>query len=688
MARRCFIIFAIFLINTALAMAFYDSESLKLDVNIEGGFETIETGSQYNVKEITVNTSFFPKEFKSQEIISIKTEPAGVINKDRAFFVWENPKSRAYSFSIDSEVVTHDDIIEVKKKIRFPLADLSSSLNEYVRPQETIDSDDQEIIRLASKLADGKDDLYNVVFNIAEWTKKNVKYDLSTLTANVSQKASWVLKNKQGVCDEITSLFIAMCRSVGVPAKFVSGIAYTNSDLFEEEWGAHGWAEVYFPGYGWVPFDVTYGQLGYVDTTHVKMSESLDAGSSSTNYEWSGRNVELRTRKIKTTVTVLSKGAKISDFVQMTVKPLKREIDFGSYNVIEVTIRNPNDFYYATEIYLSRTNQEEIYGDESRMVMLKPYEEKRIYWVVKVSDNLENEYVYTFPIVVYTARNSSATSSFKALSQGQFFRYEDARNLLLNMEEEEVKVYSREVMQNCTISKKEMYVYEDAVVQCTVKNAGNDYLEGLKVCMGAICKNAELGISQSSDVNFSLKYPTYGIKEETVSTKNRLVSKFSYIDVVVLDRPDIEITELEYPEQVNFGDDFQLRLNLFKQSSSNPKDVNVSVRFNGRIESFYMSEMNASHRYILNMKGSFLEEGSNNILISADYADGNGYQYNTGKELIISLNKVSLLQKAEIVSYKLDIFLRSLGARNVIFAAIVSGFVFVLAVIIIFRKRT
>ena len=54
--------------------------------------------------------------------------------------------------------------------------------------------------------------------------RKNVKYDITTSTEDVSQKSSWVLKNKIGVCDEITNLFISLNRASGIPARFVSGV--------------------------------------------------------------------------------------------------------------------------------------------------------------------------------------------------------------------------------------------------------------------------------------------------------------------------------------------------------------------------------------------------------------------------------------------------------------------------------
>ena len=83
--------------------------------------------------------------------------------------------------------------------------------------------------------------MYVVTFKVAKWIQENVKYDLSTLTADVVQKSSWVLSNKEGVCDEITNLFISMLRVVGIPARFVSGTVYSN---VINNWGGHGWGDI------------------------------------------------------------------------------------------------------------------------------------------------------------------------------------------------------------------------------------------------------------------------------------------------------------------------------------------------------------------------------------------------------------------------------------------------------------
>ncbi|MBL7100917.1 MAG: transglutaminase domain-containing protein, partial [Nanoarchaeota archaeon] len=360
MKKRSLVLIFFLLISTVFAQDFQNSESLKIDIDVEGSIEVVPESSSYSIKSINVNLSFFPKDGFNQKVLEMNIEPDNEIIDDSIIFEWKNPYEKELSFGFNSRIKIYNKVVEVKDKLSFPIKELSAELEAYTKPSETIDSDDEQIVRLASSLVKGEDDLYEAVFKLAEWTKHNVKYDLSTLTAEVSQKASWVLENKEGVCDEITSLFIALCRAVGIPAKFASGVAYTNSELFEEGWGAHGWSEVYFLDYGWVPFDVTYGEFGFIDPTHVKMRESVDSVSSSTEYEWVSRNVDLKTKGLEIKTELVEEKGKVEEAIELKAEAIKKEAGLGSYNLIEVGVKNLKAHYAATEVYLSKTKSVEI----------------------------------------------------------------------------------------------------------------------------------------------------------------------------------------------------------------------------------------------------------------------------------------------------------------------------------------
>ncbi|HEY8478112.1 MAG TPA: transglutaminase domain-containing protein [Chloroflexota bacterium] len=65
---------------------------------------------------------------------------------------------------------------------------------------------------------------------------------------------------RQGYCDYFATAMTVMLRSVGVPARVASGFAPGEKDPFTgrivvRESQAHSWVEVFFPGYGWIPFE-------------------------------------------------------------------------------------------------------------------------------------------------------------------------------------------------------------------------------------------------------------------------------------------------------------------------------------------------------------------------------------------------------------------------------------------------
>lgn len=63
---------------------------------------------------------------------------------------------------------------------------------------------------------------------------------------------------KRGVCQDISHIFIASARGLGIPARYVSGYLH-RSDGMNEQQAGHAWAEAFVDGLGWVGFDATNG---------------------------------------------------------------------------------------------------------------------------------------------------------------------------------------------------------------------------------------------------------------------------------------------------------------------------------------------------------------------------------------------------------------------------------------------
>jgi len=169
---------------------------------------------------------------------------------------------------------------------------------------------------------------------------------------NTTKKCSWVLKNKIGTCDEFSSLFIALCRSLGIPARYVSGVAYSNIPELEG-FGNHAWAEAYFPGYGWVPFDPTYGEFGFVNPSHIKLKTSADSGNTSTGYEWKGHDFDVIAEKLDISAKLKKTTGIKKPLIKIEADVLKDNVGFGSYNLIEATIENLKNYYIPITLHLS-----------------------------------------------------------------------------------------------------------------------------------------------------------------------------------------------------------------------------------------------------------------------------------------------------------------------------------------------
>ncbi len=72
-----------------------------------------------------------------------------------------------------------------------------------------------------------------------------------------------VLETKRGVCQDFAHLLIGCLRSVGLPARYVSGYMETSPPPGQEKLlgadATHAWVAVFIPGWGWQEVDPTNG---------------------------------------------------------------------------------------------------------------------------------------------------------------------------------------------------------------------------------------------------------------------------------------------------------------------------------------------------------------------------------------------------------------------------------------------
>jgi transglutaminase-like putative cysteine protease len=79
-------------------------------------------------------------------------------------------------------------------------------------------------------------------------------------TTDISTAADAVLAGRRGVCQDFAHLMLALCRSLGLPARYVSGYLADMEQPPDAVLASHAWAEVFLEGHGWLGLDPTHNR--------------------------------------------------------------------------------------------------------------------------------------------------------------------------------------------------------------------------------------------------------------------------------------------------------------------------------------------------------------------------------------------------------------------------------------------
>jgi transglutaminase-like putative cysteine protease len=133
---------------------------------------------------------------------------------------------------------------------------------QYQLPSHFI-SWDEEIVAFAETCLLPNGSLYQGVLNLVK--KIYSEFQFKSGATNVNTPLKTVLKERKGVCQDFSHLAIASLRSVGIPAKYVSGYIETLPPVgkvkLEGSDASHAWISVYIPEMGWCEFDPTNNMI-------------------------------------------------------------------------------------------------------------------------------------------------------------------------------------------------------------------------------------------------------------------------------------------------------------------------------------------------------------------------------------------------------------------------------------------
>lgn len=466
---------------------------------------------------LKLNLFSFPRETETLRVFDLKTNPISILEEKEGeksyLFSWKNLKSGTYDYRLEASIKNSQQFPKVYKKINFPFY-VPDEIKQYTQATKKTESDDFEIKETANKLAAGETDAYKLIFKIANFVHEQITYDEAYWQDVWSAKE--VLQTKRGVCDEFTNLFIALVRSLGIPARYIVGSVYTNIPTVND-FQYHAWAEVWFPDIGWVPFDPTFAEYGWIDPTHIIVRHSKIVEPVSISYSWQNGNVIASNLESK--IKIISKTHDLPNYINAEVWLQEDKVKIGSYNILWMRLENTQDFYIHVASWLSKAPN--IEGKNQHEILLGPKEKTTVGWILKTPSDLDENYIYTYTIEAQTlfSQNKSIKLEVNPKSSN-YISLKTAESKLAEL------TAAKEVKGEPKISveishPKEAFVTYPILITAKIKNSGTAPADMFRICLNEKCKNLYIGINDYVEQNFTVIENDIILHKYTVSYEDQ-----------------------------------------------------------------------------------------------------------------------------------------------------------------------
>lgn len=220
-----------------------------------------------------------PNQEQTVESFLLRVLPAARLTHFKDFYSnWVNhfeiPESHSYlMIEANSRVITHPPSALPADAILCPFSQLKNPPDiercfDYLQSSRYVEIS-ADAWRLAIDATLGLKDVWQGVLAMMKFIHGHLQYDPDA--THVHTHMSDVIKDRRGVCQDYAHLMIGMCRSLNIPARYVSGYLAT-----ETASATHAWMEAFITGIGWRGLDPTHNcQIG---ETYVKLGTGRDYG--------------------------------------------------------------------------------------------------------------------------------------------------------------------------------------------------------------------------------------------------------------------------------------------------------------------------------------------------------------------------------------------------------------------------
>jgi transglutaminase-like putative cysteine protease len=134
-------------------------------------------------------------------------------------------------------------------------ADDEGRLQPFLQPSGPVEVP-PEIWRAAVDVRSNFTDVFALAKGLMDYVYRSCRYVPGV--TDVHTTTTQFFEGRAGVCQDFSHLMLALCRSLQIPARYVSGYVY---DLKRKDirgaHASHAWVEVWVPGSGWNGLDPT-----------------------------------------------------------------------------------------------------------------------------------------------------------------------------------------------------------------------------------------------------------------------------------------------------------------------------------------------------------------------------------------------------------------------------------------------
>jgi transglutaminase-like putative cysteine protease len=175
-----------------------------------------------------------------------------------------------FGVMVSQDIYRADSLVRIysEEELRFASQDYPAWLRE--KYLQLPDSLPERIYALARDLTATEPNPYDRALALENYLRA-IPYTLDVDTGPRNQDIVdyFLFGLEKGYCDYYASAMVVLARAAGMPARYVKGYVAETFDETNQVYiitadQAHAWTEVYFPGYGWIPFEPTGGR-GVID---------------------------------------------------------------------------------------------------------------------------------------------------------------------------------------------------------------------------------------------------------------------------------------------------------------------------------------------------------------------------------------------------------------------------------------